>query len=592
MQGGAVFLLALLLRLVYVAQVEDGPLFAEPAVDAQTYTEHAGRIAAGNRLGRGEGPFWQPPLYPYLLAAVSWLSADHFFHAARYVQALWGSLLCLLLYFMGRCHFNQPTGLIAGLGAAAYGPFLFFDGELLPVSLATALNILGLALLLRCERRPSAAGFGIAGAVVGLAALAVPTVLLFAAACAVRLGLRRPRRHAAALLVGVGLAIAPVTLRNLVVGGDSVIISWNSGINFYIGNNSRYEETVAIRPGWEWDALAARPRQAGVERPSRQSAFFWGEAWREIRADPGGYLRLLARKLFLLGHGDETGRNQPVYFHRNESSLLAALLWKHGGAAFPFGAAGPLALSGLLLALRDRRAPLPVMYVAAYGAGVIAFFVTARYRLPMVPVLLLFAAHAAHWTAAALRRRRWTAAALVLGTTGLFAAAANYRVAPMDMEGDAAVHFNIGDALARQGKPWGARQALARAVRLDSTHWQAWLNLGTLKVRGGDARGALPIFRRVARGAPGRLEPWMNLAGAHMVLGEWEEAAAACRRAMQAVPDSHHPYGGLVRALVMAGQPERAREVLEAAAARFPGRASAFREAFDRLEADRSRTPR
>ena len=454
------FLLALLLRLAYIVQIGDGPLFAEPAVDARTYTEHAARIAAGDWLGRGEGPFWQPPLYPYLLAAATWLSADSFFHSVRCAQALWGALLCVLLYFMGRRLFNQRTGLLAGLAAAAYGPFLFFEGELLPASLAAGLDTLALALLLHCDRKPSAAGFGIAGAVLGLAALAVPTVLLFAAAGAVWLGLRRRRRHGAAFLLGVGLAVAPVTLRNLVVGGDSVIISYNSGINFYIGNNSRYEETVAIRPGWEWDALAARPRQAGLERPSRQSAFFWEEAWREIRTDPGGYLRLLARKLFLLGHGEEIGRNQPIYFHRNESSLLAALLWKHGGVAFPFGIAGPLALSGLLLALRDRRAPLLTLYVLAYGVGVIAFFVTARYRLPMVPVLLLFAAHAAHWTAAALRRRRWTAAALVLGTTGLFAAAANCRVAPMDMEGDAAIHFNIGDALARQGKPWGPARPL------------------------------------------------------------------------------------------------------------------------------------
>ncbi len=582
------FFLALLLRLAYIAEIEEGPLFAEPAVDARTYTEHAARIAAGNWLGSGEGPFWQPPLYPYLLATATWLSPDGLFHSVRYAQALWGALLCVLLYFMGRRLFHQRTGLIAGLAAAAYGPFLFFDGELLPASLAAGLDTLALALLLHCERRPSAAGFGIAGVVIGLAALAVPTVLLFAAACTGWLALRRRRRHAAAFLLGVGLAIAPVTLRNLAVGGDAVIISYNSGIYFYIGNNSRYEETVAIRPGWEWDALAARPRQAGLERPSRQSAYFWAEAWREIRCAPAAYLRLLARKLFLLGHGDEIGRNQPIYFHRNESSLLAALLWKHGGVAFPFGVVGPLALSGLLLALRNRRAPLLSLYIILYGAGVIAFFITARYRLPMVPVLLLFATHAAHWTAKALSRRRWTAAGVVLGTTGLFAAAANYRVAPMDMEGAAAIHFNIGDALVRQGRPWGARQALTRAVRLDSTHWQAWLNLGTLKVRGGDPRGALPVFRRVAHGAPGRLESWMNLAGTHMLLGEWEEAAGAYRRAVQAAPDAHHPYGGLLRALMMAGQPDRAREVLEDAVERFPGRARSFREASARLEAGRS----
>ena len=39
-------------------------------VDAKTYTYHAQRLAAGNWLGVGEGPFWQPPLYPYFLGAV------------------------------------------------------------------------------------------------------------------------------------------------------------------------------------------------------------------------------------------------------------------------------------------------------------------------------------------------------------------------------------------------------------------------------------------------------------------------------------------------------------------------------------------
>ena len=582
------FLLALLLRFVYIAGIQDSPLFAEPAVDARTYTEQAARIAAGNWLGRGEGPFWQPPLYPYLLAVAAWFSPDSFFHSVRFAQALWGALLCVLLFFLGGRLFNRGTGLIAGLAAAAYGPFLFFDGELLPASLAAGLDTLALALLLHFQRRPSTPGFGAAGIVAGLAVLAVPTVILFTAACAGWLALRRTGRHAAAFLLGAALAIAPVTLRNLVVGGDAVLVSYNSGINFYIGNNSRYEETVDIRPGWEWDALAARPRLAGLERPSRQSAFFWAEAWQEIRSAPADYLRLLARKLFLLGHGDEIGRNQPIYFYRNDSGLLAALLWKHGGIAFPFGIAAPLALSGLLLALRNRREPLLSLYIITYGAGVIAFFITARYRLPMVPVLLLFAAHAAHWTAGALRRRRWSAAALVLGITGLFAAAANYRVSPMDMQGDSAIHFNTGDALARQGRFERAGQALTRAVQLDSTHWQAWLNLGTLKVRAGDARGALPIFRRVAGGAPRRLEPWMNLAGAHMVLGEWKAAAGAYRRAVQAAPDAPHPYGGLLRALMMSGQTEHARRVLADAAARFPGRARSFREAFDRLEANRT----
>ena len=62
---GIVFVLALSLRLVHAFQMSASPLFTMPAVDAATYAEQAASLAEGNWLGRGQGPFWQPPLYPY-----------------------------------------------------------------------------------------------------------------------------------------------------------------------------------------------------------------------------------------------------------------------------------------------------------------------------------------------------------------------------------------------------------------------------------------------------------------------------------------------------------------------------------------------
>ena len=64
---------------------------------AEHLAEHPGRVAtgillaAGQWLGWGEGPFWQPPLYPYFLGAVKVLFPESFFHAARLLQALMGS---------------------------------------------------------------------------------------------------------------------------------------------------------------------------------------------------------------------------------------------------------------------------------------------------------------------------------------------------------------------------------------------------------------------------------------------------------------------------------------------------------------------
>src|SRR5206468_2568610 len=55
----------------------------------------------------------------------------------------------------------------------------------------------------------------------------------------------------------------------------------------------------------------------------------------------------------------------------------------------------PLALVGAILAWR-RRERLDVLYAmtACYAASVLMFYVFARYRLPLVPLLMLFVAFA------------------------------------------------------------------------------------------------------------------------------------------------------------------------------------------------------
>ena len=94
--------------------------------------------------------------------------------------------------------------------------------------------------------------------------------------------------------------------------------------------------------------------------------------------------------LFLFWHGDEIGRNQDIYFWRNYSTVLAATLWK-GGIAFPFGIIAPLALLGLLLSGRRQEFVLFAVFVGVYCLSVVAFFPTARYRAPLLPLLVFFA---------------------------------------------------------------------------------------------------------------------------------------------------------------------------------------------------------
>ena len=584
--GWLVFALALGLRVAYIFELDASPLFAHPAVDAKTYTHHAQRLAAGNWLGVGEGPFWQPPLYPYFLGAVKLLFPESFFYAVRFVQALLGALVCAMSWWIGRTLFNPAVGLLAGVGAAVCGPLIFFDGELLPASLAAFVDLLALVVLLRVWRRPSRWGFWGAGVAFGVGGLAVPTVLTFAGAVPIVLLWRTPRRQglswAGAFSLGVLLAIAPVAWRNWAIGGDGVGISYNAGINLYIGNNPDYAQTTAIRPGWEWDELVTQPARAGIARPSAKSAYFAERAWDYIAGDPTAWLGLMGRKLGAFWHGDEQGRNQPLYFWRTYSKVLSATLWK-AGIAFPFGLVAPLALWGMLLSLRRVGPTWPLLYALSYCLGVVAFFVAARYRVPVLPVLVVFAAYGlwALWEWG--RAGRWRSLGLGLAVCSAFALAANSRIAPMDMEGDAAIHYNLGNAYAEAGDKERALAAFERAVAEDPHYWQAWLNLGGVKGARGDLQGAGEIFARLTREIPGQVEPWLNLAHVRIVQRDLEGAFSCYESALAANPKFLPAYVEMIHLYGQMGDLARAAHVLQRAVDHLPAQRERLERLYGRL---------
>ncbi len=552
-------LVAVGLRLLYLWESRANVFYAAPIVDAKDFVEQAQRIAAGDWLG-GDRPFWQPPLYPYFLALWYALFPSSFFTVVRLAQALLGVLTCLLVRDLAARAFDTRTARLAAMAAAAYGVAIYFEGELLAVSLETFLNLLLVRSLLWATDRRRAGAWLAVGALAGLAALTRPNVLLFAAAAALWTAAARragPQalpvrvRLARCLLfaAGVALTIAPVTARNLLVGNDLVLISHNAGINFYIGNNAHYDSTVAIHPGQHWENLVAEPALAGIAAPSARSRYFVRKAVAFIAAEPLSYARLMAKKVWLYLNGAEIKRNQDVYYSRSYSRLLRLLIWDRG-IAFPFGLVAPLALAGLALTRRtgNRAATLLRLYALAHSASVLLFFVTARYRLPVVPALLPFAAWTVLRVAALLRARAWTGAAAPVAAVALLTVLLNQQRASVP-ERDAQLHHDIGEAHLRKREYEPAMAHLQQALALEPDYASAWHNLAVAYLEQHRYEEARTAARAALRWQPPRADTQAVLGQCLAATGDLEQAEAAFRRSLELDPGrsaTHHQYADLL----------------------------------------------
>lgn len=533
------FTLAFVIRLIYIAQIRDVVYFDVPLVDGVNYFRTAERIAGGDLAG-GPDVFWQPPLYPYFLAVL--LSLFGRTMTLIYgVQALVGAASCILIDRIGSRLFGERAGLIAALLAAFYGPLIYFDAQPLIPFLHISLMLVGLLLLIRAAGIPESSpvprlDWGLGGLAWGLSAIATPNILF--AVPPVALWIRR-RAGAVAwapvllFLAGVAGPVLVVTARNALVAGEFVLISSNGGINFYIGNNPDYERTIRIRPGGEFQILAQEPENLGIVSASGKSRYFAGRALRFLTSYPGQALRLYGRKSGDLIAGREIPRNQDPYAYRDHSSLLAMLLWRFG-VAFPFGIVAPLAFAGALLRGERGGGGRSLLFIlfAAYAISILLFFPTARYRLPLIPIALLFAGRLL-----AAGGEIWKRPAIpIVCAAGLLLF--NLDAArPLERRPEEEA-INRAYALVMKNRPDAAREEYLRAHAINPRRIDPINSLGVMAARAGDWREAERRYRQILDIVPGFVQVRRDLSQTLLAQGRKEAARAELEIAVHMAPGS------------------------------------------------------
>ncbi len=606
---GVLLAVAVATRLMVFAQFSDHPLLQPSAtLDDGAYVALARRLVAGDWT-LGPDVYFLAPFYAYFMGAV-FAATEQSLTAVRLVQAVLGAGTVGLVYLMGRDWFGHRAGLAAGTLAALTGVFAFYEVLLLQAALDPFLTALALFLFGRALRAPSvplAVGAGVA-----LACLILnrPNTLPFAAVAAAGLWwchtIRARARQTVAFAAGLAMLLTPVAVRNRVVSGEWILVTSHGGLNFYIGNHGEADGTYTTVPGITpaiegqlRDARALAERDTGRPLSAAEvSAYFYGRAWAWIRTHPGDAVALTGRKLALLLNAGDLALNYSFTFYSRDERTWLRWLVVGPWLILPLGLVGLVVMG---VQLRSRAFAAWAAFVPVYGALVVAFFVSTRYRLPLLVPLCVTAGAAVSWTVDRIRERRWRPLGWAAAGLASAALAANWPLGAdtgrryeraemavylagagrMDeaaawldrLEDDGAatglVYFRVGQAVWLRGDAAGAVPLLAKALALDPGQPNVRLALGRALLDAGRAGDALPHL--VAAVDAGVLPDAARLAAARAqaALGRTDEARASLAALFGLVPppDSAAWLEAGVVALSLGDAPLAERALRVAAAA-------------------------
>ena len=558
--------LALLCRLVFFVELRSAPTYEHPeGGDSILYD----RVAAG--APEPARAYFHSPLYQWYLGGTYSLFGRNL-TVVRALQHLAGCLMVLLVWATARELFaSRAIAGVAGVAMAVCGPLIFFEGQLLVDSFMPLLVAAVPAAALLHARRQTSSTAAALGLAVALAALGRGVALIWAPLLLFWLwrgggpGLRRSR-HALAFSAALGLAIAPVTLRNYLVEGELVAITANGGLNFYIGNNAQSNGTYVLPPGlWfepgdpsdDYAGFAVATAELGHQPSSAELSSWWTRrALDHVAENPGRTLALAGTKLKLLINDYEYPQLYNYYGYRAICPILRVLPTS-GWIIAP-------GLIGLALCLWRRRSHerLVAGIALLYAASFLPFFVVDRFRVAWLPLLAPFAALVLVELFGALRRRRWTHAA-ALGSAITLAAGASFT--SLDGPTPSAQYFAFGEAALAAG---GAQAAVAwyeRAAEEDPMQPRVLANLGVALGRLGRFVDAESTLLRAAELWPGSDRVQNDLGLVYMRLGRSSDAERAFRTALHLNPGLGEAYANLGELMLRRGESSRAADAFRSA---------------------------
>lgn len=414
---GLVYLMGCLLTYSFY------PLSQSPQLDA------AENIALASQMASGElpkEPFYRAPLYPFILSVVA--------------PADWRPLMGMLLGFI--CHLINGA-LVFGLARKTWAKdspaclasalyllnpaSIFYSFQILDITFATTLFLGGVYLLLNGKQPWQR--LVLSGMLLALAIAARPHFIPVVLALPLILCIRAEKRRSFLLLVyaPVVLGFLSTGMINLSRSGDFRMLPWQGSYNLWASNkpgaNGVYfkQEVDLAGSGLEGNPARmestilyerAHPGESAPYEIDKINAHWKQQFLDHVLENPLELAKLWTFKIYAVLNSNEQYNNFTFSFHKSRLHLLRfnPLNW---------GIILILATMGTLALWRSNRPMLwtVILFILCYSLTLVLYYASARFRLPLVPLLAVLSGGAILQVKEVIRSRSqlaWTLPAILV----------------------------------------------------------------------------------------------------------------------------------------------------------------------------------